>query len=45
MNNQCCTEKPDFFITYKSKTSWKVCNNCIKIPIFYRHIIKKEGIE
>ena len=40
----CCSNKPDFLVTYSvsgSKKNYLVCSNCIKSEYFLKYIIRK----
>ena len=41
---RCCSNKPDFFITYSvsdSEKEYLVCSDCIKLPCFSKFVINK----
>ncbi len=41
----CCNEEPQFVVEFNCGTKWNVCSNCIKLPIFFRHVSSKEKLK
>ena len=38
----CCSNKPNYLITYRIGTKWLVCNECLEVECFNSGILTKE---